>query len=207
MTCDVCRQRPATVHYSQTVNGEISEIHVCEACAKEKGMGMFNLGASGSMGGLLSGLIDAAMNLPSVGPEATSTPTPCSCGLTLEEFKRTGFLGCPNCYQTFKKHLAVLLKRIHGAAQHKGSAPANLSGSREPVAPKSPTSAARGARGTGGPGGAVPAARSRRLKRELAKAISEERFEKAAELRDEIKKNSEDGERSHGSKKIGERDV
>lgn len=47
------------------------------------------------------------------------------CKTDLRRYKRTGRLGCSNCYVTFKDDLAPTIKRIHGNTKHKGKFPRN----------------------------------------------------------------------------------
>ena len=35
MICQECQERPATLHYSKVINGEKTDIHLCEKCADE----------------------------------------------------------------------------------------------------------------------------------------------------------------------------
>ncbi len=184
MLCDVCHQGSATVHYSQVVNGEVTELHMCEACARKKGMGVFGFGSPGAMSELLKGLTGEIKQAA------------CRCGMTLEEFHKTGFLGCPECYKTFKRSVAALLKRIHGATEHVGTTPVKqvsvaangpLRPPREAVAgPPSVASGSPVSKKNRAPA-VSPAEKIRRLKKELAKVIEEERFEEAASLRDKLK--------------------
>jgi protein arginine kinase activator len=41
-----------------------------------------------------------------------------SCGWTLEDFRKTSRLGCPNDYDLFSDFVSGVLNRIHGYAQH-----------------------------------------------------------------------------------------
>lgn len=86
-----------------------------------------------------------------------------SCGLDYLEFRQTMRLGCPRDYETFDKPVEQLLERIHGAVQHNGKVP--------PTAGKE--QAVR--------------SRVRSLKRQQKKAIAEEKYELAADLRDRIR--------------------
>lgn len=45
------------------------------------------------------------------------------CGMTLEEFRRTGLLGCANCYPYFREELAPVLRRVQGRTVHTGKIP------------------------------------------------------------------------------------
>ena len=38
MLCDLCKNKEATVHLTQMVEGETKKIDLCESCAKEKGV-------------------------------------------------------------------------------------------------------------------------------------------------------------------------
>ncbi len=37
LICQECKQRPATMHFTKIINGEKTEFHLCEQCAKEHG--------------------------------------------------------------------------------------------------------------------------------------------------------------------------
>ncbi|MEJ2312903.1 MAG: UvrB/UvrC motif-containing protein [Gemmatimonadales bacterium] len=46
---------------------------------------------------------------------------PCPyCGTTSADFRRSGRLGCPECYAHFEGQLRGLLRRVHGSTQHVG---------------------------------------------------------------------------------------
>ena len=86
------------------------------------------------------------------------------CGFTQADFKKSGRLGCPECYQTFVEGLEGLLKSMHKGTRHVGKVPEVLRHSRE------------------------SADRLKGLQKKLAKAIAEEDFEQAAVIRDDLKK-------------------
>jgi protein arginine kinase activator len=113
---------------------------------------------------LLAGMAD--FEKPSSKEEELITIKCPACGLTYADFKKIGRLGCGDCYNVFRKYLAPLLKRIHGSNQHIGKNPA-----KSKIVPKLSKKK---------PG-------LLELKNQLQKAISEEAFEEAAHLRDQIK--------------------
>lgn len=86
-----------------------------------------------------------------------------SCGLSYLEFRRNGRLGCPTCYEVFRERLIPLMRRIHGNVQHVGKIalrdPERLRTKQE----------------------------IRDLQKELRKAVDREAFERAAQIRDQIK--------------------
>ena len=116
MLCEQCKQNAATIHFTQVINGERTEMNLCGECAKEKGGSSF-----AEVSSLLSGLLEGA-----VGRAQSANALRCSrCGMTFNRFKETGMLGCANCYQDFRKQLAPVLQRIHGRLQHEGHIPAS----------------------------------------------------------------------------------
>lgn len=86
------------------------------------------------------------------------------CGMTYSEFRRGGRLGCARDYQVFGDVLAGVLEKIHGGAAHLGKVPSRATQS---VAEESEII---------------------QLRNELAQAVEREDFERAARLRDEIRR-------------------
>ena len=37
MLCQICGKNPATVHFTEIHDNQMSEVHVCQGCAQEKG--------------------------------------------------------------------------------------------------------------------------------------------------------------------------
>lgn len=160
MKCDICKINDATIHLTEVINEQVTKLHICENCAKEKSMEMQS---QFGLSDLLSGLMDFT---PAVsGEESGQTAlTECSvCRMTYRDFQKTGRLGCGNCYETFQKELSELLRKIHGADRHVGKMPYM------------------------GQDKAEAQDEIRRLKEELTKLVSQEEFEKAALIRDRIK--------------------
>jgi protein arginine kinase activator len=117
MLCDICTKNQATVHLTEIVDGQITELHLCERCAKEKSSQMEQ---QFGLSDLLAGLVDFGKNIE----EKEDLKLKCAnCKLTYREFKKVGRLGCSECYVTFGKYLEFLLKSIHGANQHVGKLP------------------------------------------------------------------------------------
>jgi len=166
MLCNICNKNQATVHLTEIVDDKMSELHLCDDCARKKSMQMEQ---QFGLSDLLAGLVDYGKQLSSVDKEAAAVAHCSACGLTYEDFRKIGRLGCGECYAAFAKYLGPLLKRIHGASQHVGKAPKGLS---EVVSSKAPK---------------TKAADINDLKASLQRAIEREDFEEAAQLRDAIK--------------------
>lgn len=118
MLCEQCQQNPASLHFTQVINGEKNQMHLCEQCAKSQGVFTMQ-----DVTSLLSGLLEgSASRAQSAGSLRCSR-----CGMAYAQFKESGVLGCANCYQDFRKQLSPVLQRIHGRLQHEGHIPASAS--------------------------------------------------------------------------------
>ncbi|MBQ6937596.1 MAG: UvrB/UvrC motif-containing protein [Clostridia bacterium] len=101
MVCEKCGKRPATVKYTQIINGRKSSLNICSACASQESI--FD-----NFGSLLSFRERE---------EKEHGQCPC-CHMTLSEFLRSGRMGCGECYSTFRNHADAMLKKIHGTSKH-----------------------------------------------------------------------------------------
>lgn len=45
------------------------------------------------------------------------------CGISLREFKETGFAGCAMCYENFKQYIRKEIRKIHSHSFHRGKFP------------------------------------------------------------------------------------
>jgi len=86
-----------------------------------------------------------------------------ACGFSQADFKKTGRLGCSACYETFGEGLQSLLKGMHKGTDHVGKKPARLARSMERDA------------------------QLKDLQRDLRKAVADENYESAAQIRDRIR--------------------
>lgn len=161
MLCQICGKNPASVHFTEIHDNTMSEIHVCERCAEEKGMHTPAQQHQFDIADLLAGMVDSITNSEEERVGHVVCPR---CGLQYSSFKETGRLGCSECYKAFQSQLKPLLRRIHGDTRHRGKAPV------------------RG--GTAGAG----LRQVQRLHDELQRAVEREEFERAAQIRDEIRK-------------------
>ena len=159
MLCTICKEKPATVHLTQIVGDKMQKLDLCEDCAKTKGIndptsfGLADLD-------LVLGLGASQQLEQAAGGVELKCPR---CGFTQADFKKSGRLGCPECYKTFAEGLSGLLKTMHKSTRHVGKAPEALRATRE------------------------NADRLKTLDIKLKKAIKDENYEQAAQVRDEIK--------------------
>lgn len=158
MLCQICGEQQATVHYTEIANNKAVELHLCEDCARKKEI----IDQSGNfpLADLIKGLASF------IGTEDEEENLKCdNCGLLFSDFRKTGRFGCSRCYKAFQTELEPLIKRIHGSTKHVGSV----------VPPKHAKEV-------------QTLSKIEKLKIEMEKAVQQEAFEKAAEIRDQIRK-------------------
>lgn len=117
MVCDICGKNEATVHLTEIVNGQVTELHLCEECAREKGEQMEQ---HFGIADLLAGLADLSSGMEI--EEEISLKCD-NCKMSYQNFKKIGRFGCSSCYEAFKKYVPSLLKRIHGSTKYVGEVP------------------------------------------------------------------------------------
>jgi protein arginine kinase activator len=156
MLCDICKKNVATVHLTQMVEGKTKKVDLCESCSKEKGV---DDPTGFSLADLLLGL-GAAQEMAQA---SASGELRCPhCGFTQADFKKAGRLGCAECYTTFAEGLEGLLKSMHKGTKHVGKVPQAMKRSQD------------------------LSDRLKNLQKKLDKAVADEDFESAVQLRDEI---------------------
>lgn len=156
MTCQKCREE-ATVHLTESVNGEVREVHLCGSCAREAGLSMPKAAPDLALEAVVQNLIVA--HVGELVGELAQRSCPI-CGLKFMEFRTGGRLGCPHDYRVFERGLVPLIRRAHGATRHVGKVPR-----RRPDAPVD-----------------ILEMRAR-----LREAVAREDYEQAARLRDQIR--------------------
>lgn len=134
MICQECNQRPATLHFTKIMNGEKTEIHLCEKCAHEKGeMFMMNGTSAFPIHNLLAGLLNVDHSFPKPKQDAfqQNEILQCNqCQMSFPQFVKVGRFGCSNCYKAFKDQLKPILRRLHsGNWSHNGKIPKKIGGS------------------------------------------------------------------------------
>jgi protein arginine kinase activator len=169
MLCENCKKRTATVFYNEKLNGKSRSLSLCGECAsklREKGEIQDVTSMIESFADPFWATQDTLFNdffgISSLPKKAEHSA--CSfCGSTLTDILQNGKVGCPECYSTFRDALTPLMRSLHGASLHRGSVPQRQL--------------------------AVRARNEQlgKLRKELQKALSEEDYESAASLRDEIR--------------------
>jgi protein arginine kinase activator len=172
--CTACQKAIATIVVMDLTEGAVSgSQHVCAPCAEQLGLTQPKQQkfSSEMLEDLLGGLTEAGKG---AAPRPTSGDSCPGCGLPAQDFRKKGRLGCPRCYDAFRADLMPLLQRIHEAQAHVGRLPTTLGElAEEPD--------------HGRDDGLSD------LRRRLEDAVRGERYEEAAQLRDELRR-AEQGE-------------
>ena len=195
MICEKCKIREATISYTEIINGQKTEHHFCTQCAQEMNFGAASVLFDGEFP--FSKLLSALFGEEGEESDERYSQIVCpNCGMSYQEFVENSRFGCPDCYEVFDLLIQDSIKQIQGSDTHKGKHPKY--GLR--MVPKSLTEELKGsgaeaaAEGhAAAEEGAVISAEDPKMNRiselraMLNKAVSEENFEEAAALRDQIR--------------------
>lgn len=166
MKCQHC-EKPATFHITELTGSQPLELHLCEDHARSYlQQNEEPEAATPTLAGMLAKQLQlgqTAQELARLDKQACPV-----CGITFYEFRQQGRLGCPHDYVSFEKELEPLIVNIHGDNTHVGKRPKH------------------GARGTNRRTELI------RLRREMKEAIQHENYERAKELRDQIREYEQD---------------
>jgi len=157
MKCEICRNNDAVIHIQQIIGTERIDLHLCEACALERGIMTSSEHGELSLSSLLTGLIDirdAKEQQKSICPR---------CGTSRREIQERRQAGCAECYSCFSKEILALMQKSSGKNRHRGKYPHRLLAYKKILLDVM------------------------KLKEGLKEALGREDYEKAAVLRDRIK--------------------
>ncbi|MCU0607397.1 MAG: UvrB/UvrC motif-containing protein [Candidatus Edwardsbacteria bacterium] len=155
--CDICRRNPAVIRFAEIRKGTMSVRNICQDCARTTGIAGQLDRTIAAVGGAIS---DAMAALARDHGGAQACP---ACGMTLDQFRRHGHLGCERCYDSFAAVLLPLLDRLQ-----------ELAGQPE----QDPAAAGEQQRRDN---------RRQALAQRLEEAVAAEEYELAARLRDQLK--------------------
>lgn len=171
MQCNICNKNDATIHIQEVINGAKKSLHICQGCADNKG-----LNVAGLNGINLAELFKSVHN--TLAPKQTAIKAPqdtnisiqpdlqicSSCLWDSEKLKKTGRLGCSECYKAFSGILNHSIPNLHRGFSHVGKKPnSSPHGKNEAMVDLF------------------------RLQMKLDKLVQSENYEEAALIRDKIK--------------------
>jgi protein arginine kinase activator len=158
MVCDNCHERDAIVNLTTIENNVVRQLHLCERCAADRGVETTAALPKHPLGDFVKAVQEQSV------PAGTDAGRCSFCGQTMRDFRETGRMGCARCYSTFEPSMRELLRRVHAGPRHIG---------RQYRAPNDTVLEKASVLGE--------------LREKLRRAIEQEQFEAAAELRDRIK--------------------
>ena len=170
MLCEKCKKRTATVFYNENFNGKQRSYSLCGECAaklREKGDLQDVTSMLGSFADPFCDLRDDffggffGMPIQKVSASANKCPV---CGYTYADVLKDGRVGCAECYHAFGGELSLTIRAIQGAGEHNGMVPSRYRARKEREE------------------------QLKKLRRSMQEAIQAEDFERAAEIRDDIRK-------------------
>ncbi len=160
MKCQMCQVAEASIHVKEVRNDKVTDLHLCDKCAREKG---FHSMVENGKISIASQLVWMAENLYPEGAHRGGSVQCMECGQKYSDFMKTGRLGCPHCYEEFSSQLKQILRRVHGSIRHGGKAPGKEGAQFE------------------------RRRRIQQLHEDLERAIEREEYENAAVIRDDIR--------------------
>ena len=184
MLCDNCGKREANVRYSENINGRKKELNLCEQCSRNLGITDMDFNMPIDFSSFFGEFMEDFAT-PDFMPLLNEIKTlKCDqCGYTFDDIVNTGKLGCGNCYDVFETRLDPIIKKIQGSNKHVGrigkiidnkieNKSENKEADKKQIQNKKNTEEDK----------------LEKLQEQLKEAIKEERYEDAAKIRDEIKK-------------------
>ncbi|NLE12540.1 MAG: hypothetical protein GX628_02560 [Clostridiales bacterium] len=183
MLCQKCGINTANVFYKQNNNGKVTELALCSECAASAGASRTAATQSGGFFGDPFGidLFSSLLGTP-VQVRGASTEKVCPlCGSSYRELVSGGKVGCAKCYEVFKEELAPTVAKIHGRSRHVGRIPSGYVNDYVNDNEKilgSPVKTEE----------QILKERITALNNEQKKAVEVQNYERAAELRDEIRR-------------------
>ncbi|QEG43676.1 UvrB/UvrC motif-containing protein [Roseimaritima ulvae] len=160
MKCQHC-EKPATFHITELTGADGPKVlHLCEEHAR----GFLSQDSPTPMASVASALAKQLKLGQTKEELAELDRKACPvCGITFYEFRNAGRLGCPYDYTHFQKDLEPLLSNIHDSLEHHGKRPKRM-------APNADLQA-----------------QAIQLRREMDEAVEREDYERASEIRDQLR--------------------
>jgi protein arginine kinase activator len=153
--CDICGENDAVVKVQRSWGRQHEELMLCDACAVQLGIEPESTMPAPSVEELVSGAF-------TTDPDADDAVRCDGCGRLYRDIRRTGEVGCAQCYAVFEGQIRSILERRPSPAQHAGKYPERLLVYKRFFVDRE------------------------RLRRRLEAAVAAEDYEQAAKLRDQL---------------------
>lgn len=180
MKCENCGNNEANVKYTQIINGEKKQMFLCEECNQKLGINDIHFNMPINFTSFLTDFFSDMNDISLMPTLGENNLLKCSkCGLIWDDFLHTGKFGCSNCYDDFESRINPILRSIQGATNHVGRIGNIIQGNnvKQNLDEKMEEN--------------KNISKIEKLKEDLKQAVKEERYEDAAKIRDEIKREEE----------------
>lgn len=172
MLCQNCNKNEATVKYTEIINGEKTEVMLCEKCSKELGIGHMNFNMPIDFSSFFGDFLEDYEESSFMPLLTTNKQLKCNnCNMTFEEFMEQGKFGCEECYDAFSSKIDSILKRIQGSNRYAGKKLVSNGENKIKFKEKPEKKETE----------------KEKLQKQLKEAIQKENYEEAAKIRDKIK--------------------
>jgi protein arginine kinase activator len=133
MKCQRCKEREANVQIMQQIAGKKPQTFMlCDVCARELGISMPTFPMTGKVSSnpfaVMGNIFQSNFGLGADEIDVRPASRCSKCKMTFEEFKRTGYLGCPSCYEAFASQMDPVFTRTQMGKKHIGRKPGSKSG-------------------------------------------------------------------------------
>ena len=182
MLCEKCKIRPANVHVTEMINGEVKSHRYCMQCAGLLGIPGQMLMDDFPLARMLAGLLSAQTSQHADAEEYMDIECPV-CHTKYSEVAENSRFGCPDCYEVFDLLISDTIKQLQGSDQNKGKRPGGAA--VEEIGEDVKVDIARDIEP-----GAMDAETTEKLmelRRLLKVALADEEYEEAAVYRDQIR--------------------
>ncbi len=119
--CDICG-KPATVHITRIIDNQKVKVHLCSECAAKMSPNTEGLNLPEA---ILPAIKKLEENLFSGVSKAVKKATKVceTCGASLDAIEKGERFSCPDCYKALRSKLFSLFSEMHGATRHIGKTP------------------------------------------------------------------------------------
>jgi protein arginine kinase activator len=125
MLCDFCHERDAVFFIEQVGPSSRRKLNICMECAVKRGITPDPQSLEKSVGGLFAELAHVSQQIEGEDPRVCPV-----CGTSVISIRKTGCIGCPECYAIFKKEIQELLKARGQTGPYTGTMPRRLASFR-----------------------------------------------------------------------------
>lgn len=123
MLCDFCHENEAAIYLEQvSSDGQKRKVNLCMECAMKRGISNDPRSIESSIGNLFKELAIISKRI-----QADNSRVCPVCGMAVMDFKKSGRVGCPECYAIFKGDIKKHLERRGISGNYTGSMPERLS--------------------------------------------------------------------------------